>query len=372
MTKKTKLIAVALGGIFVLTAGNAVSGEKPAPETRNNEAPNQNAPQTKEQQNQEPLKGVRRTSIAVMGKSFLAAKASDLIGREIKGKDGAELATVSDLAVDARNGRVVAIVATRGGLLGVGERLRAIPPQSLTYARFVKSGENAENPERQLGLDMSVKQFEKVPVFDWNLKDESTQMLVAYRHFGQSAYWHSEDTVGQKARNPDTESAPPPAAERAKDSGSQETMTQPGLRLAKASQLLDKTVRDNQNAKVGEIENFLIDLNSGHILFAVVSSGGVLGVGETLHAIPPRQIDYGKNLDQATLRLSKNKLDQTTTIKDEEWAELSDPVWVANVYRRFNETVFWSSDARQPVRNRDEQGSTFQKELDKKQEPQNR
>src|ERR1051325_3377872 len=41
------------------------------------------------------------------------------------------------------------------------------------------------------------------------------------------------------------------------------------------------------NQKLGKLEDAVVDLQSGHILYAIVGSGGVLSVGEKKFAIAP-------------------------------------------------------------------------------------
>src|SRR5262249_254122 len=57
-------------------------------------------------------------------------------------------------------------------------------------------------------------------------------------------------------------------------------------RAQKASDLIGKEVKNPQNEKLGKIENFAIDPDAGRVIYAVLSFGGFMGMGDKLFAIP--------------------------------------------------------------------------------------
>ena len=59
---------------------------------------------------------------------------------------------------------------------------------------------------------------------------------------------------------------------------------------AKASHIIGMTVRNNQNEKLGKVEDFAVDVQSGRIVQVILSSGGFIGIGNTLTAVPPEAL----------------------------------------------------------------------------------
>lgn len=53
--------------------------------------------------------------------------AKTLIGNDIKNSQGENLGDVQDLMIDLRSGKVAYVVVSHGGVLGVGDKLFAIP-----------------------------------------------------------------------------------------------------------------------------------------------------------------------------------------------------------------------------------------------------
>src|SRR5947208_16266006 len=56
--------------------------------------------------------------------------------------------------------------------------------------------------------------------------------------------------------------------------------------VERANKLIGKTVYSSDNQKLGKIENFVVDLESGRIIYAVVGTG-VLGVVGKDYAVAP-------------------------------------------------------------------------------------
>jgi hypothetical protein len=60
-----------------------------------------------------------------------AAKASDVIGTIVENDLDDRLGKVKDLALDVESGRIVLVILSTGGFIGIGDTLTAVPPESL-------------------------------------------------------------------------------------------------------------------------------------------------------------------------------------------------------------------------------------------------
>jgi sporulation protein YlmC with PRC-barrel domain len=63
----------------------------------------------------------------------------------------------------------------------------------------------------------------------------------------------------------------------------------------RAKKVIGTNVKDRQGRKIGEIEDVVLDKQSNNIIFAVVSFGGFLGMGEKYHPLPWSALDYDEN-----------------------------------------------------------------------------
>ena len=70
-----------------------------------------------------------------------------------------------------------------------------------------------------------------------------------------------------------------------------------------AHELTGMDVKNRSGDSLGKVKDFVIDANSGQVVYAVVGSGGVLGIGETLHAVPVSALNYDSSSGDERLTL---------------------------------------------------------------------
>ena len=64
------------------------------------------------------------------------------------------------------------------------------------------------------------------------------------------------------------------------------TAAGPGPDVMAADTLEGDKVYTTDGDDVGKIKDIMLDVRSGRVAYAVLSSGGILGIGDKLHAIP--------------------------------------------------------------------------------------
>lgn len=75
-----------------------------------------------------------------------------------------------------------------------------------------------------------------------------------------------------------------------------------------ATRVLGTNVKDKSGTKIGEIEDVVLDKKSNSIMFAVVSFGGILGMGEKYHPIPWSALDYQEQENAYVVGYTKEQL----------------------------------------------------------------
>ena len=60
----------------------------------------------------------------------------------------------------------------------------------------------------------------------------------------------------------------------------------------RAGKAIGTNVYDRSGKSIGEVKDIILDKTSNNIMFAVVSFGGFLGIGEKFHPIPWSELDY--------------------------------------------------------------------------------
>jgi sporulation protein YlmC with PRC-barrel domain len=143
--------------------------------------------------------------------------------------------------------------------------------------------------------------------------------------------------------------------------------------LVKASDLIGNEVEDSAGEDIGKLDNLIVDLESGRIIAAVVGTGGLLGVGETLHALPPRQLTLDAEAEKFTTRLTKEQFSSAPPFSAESRRDLDNPQWAKDVYGHYQEPMFWETDV-QSVRDRDDTDRQHERQqrLQERQQPEPR
>jgi sporulation protein YlmC with PRC-barrel domain len=76
----------------------------------------------------------------------------------------------------------------------------------------------------------------------------------------------------------------------------------------RVSKVLGTNVQDPSGHKIGEVKDIVVDKESNNIMFAVLSFGGILGVGEKYHPIPWASLDYDESRNAYVVNYSKEQL----------------------------------------------------------------
>lgn len=97
----------------------------------------------------------------------------------------------------------------------------------------------------------------------------------------------------------------------------------PGI-LAAAS-VCGSSVFGADGDTVGSITELMIDADSGAIAYAVLSFGGVLGVGEKLFAVPWESFAIDPISNRIALNVSSEELEASTGFDKDAWPTEADP-----------------------------------------------
>jgi sporulation protein YlmC with PRC-barrel domain len=95
-----------------------------------------------------------------------------------------------------------------------------------------------------------------------------------------------------------------------------------------ASGLLGRGVDTPAAEDLGEVEDFLVDLNTGNVLFALISHGGFLGIGQDQAAIPLSALSFDETEDELILDVSQEQFDSFPDVDvSNDWPIGLDQTW---------------------------------------------
>jgi len=106
----------------------------------------------------------------------------------------------------------------------------------------------------------------------------------------------------------------------------------PGPSLMGADTLLGNDVYNSQNESLGTIKEFMIDMGSGRIAYAVLSFGGFMGMGDRLFAVPWQALQLDTVNKRFTLNVNKDKLKNAPGFDKDRWPSMGDTSWATGVH----------------------------------------
>lgn len=121
-------------------------------------------------------------------------RASELMGMTVQNNAGEKLGKVEDLVVDVNSGRVVDVVVSSGGFLGIGSDFSVVPPRALRIDRDQKIA----------FTDTTKDQWAAAPHFkndQWPAMD-ADYTAKSYTAFGYQPYFDA-DSTGRNVRDRD-------------------------------------------------------------------------------------------------------------------------------------------------------------------------
>jgi sporulation protein YlmC with PRC-barrel domain len=113
--------------------------------------------------------------------------------------------------------------------------------------------------------------------------------------------------------------------------------------ILSANTMIGDDVVNMQGEDLGEIKELMIDLETGQVAYAVLSFGGVLGLGDKLFAIPWSALTVDTENKNFVLSVSKEKLEDAPGFDKDNWPDMADRTWGAEIYTYYGYTPYWRS-----------------------------
>ena len=104
-------------------------------------------------------------------------------------------------------------------------------------------------------------------------------------------------------------------------------VTAPPPALLPAAKICGASVVDGAGEGLGAIIDLMIDTATGAISYAVLSYGGLLGVGETLFAVPWTCFRMDAEGNRLVLDVPRDQLDAMDGFDKDAWPVAPDPIW---------------------------------------------
>lgn len=224
------------------------------------------------------------------------ARASKLIGAEVKNPLGEKLGEIKDIIVDVRNQTAHYAVLSFGGIAGIGDKLFAYPVSMLRW------GPGKE----ELILDVERSRLEAAPGFEPD----------NWPDWGVDSYRRSVDEYFKTDR---------PAK------------LGPNPQLMQASKLLDAKVEDREKRNAGEIEDLVVNLQDGTVPYVVLDFDKAWSADDKLVPLPLSSFQFSTDDEKIMLKESREGIDMSRGFDEKHWPDINDPAYRRDLDRPASE-----------------------------------
>ncbi|WP_158545539.1 PRC-barrel domain-containing protein [Bremerella cremea] len=223
-------------------------------------------------------------------KAMFGRRASQIEGMAIHNEAGKDLGVVRDVVIDTDRGQVKYVAVSYGGFLGLGTKLFAVPFEAFQYHPAT------QGHDARLVLNLNEEILRKAPGFDAdNWPDMASQ---TFTNDIDKHYRHREGGLNIQA-------GPVGIQIGGKRKAAADQPTNP-LAVHRAANIIGMNVVNNENDKVGTINDLMIDMSNGHVRYAALSVGGLAGIGDSMYAVAWDQFRWKHNAQNDTNELVLN------------------------------------------------------------------
>ncbi|MFX1767370.1 PRC-barrel domain-containing protein [Paraburkholderia sp. A1RI-2L] len=122
-----------------------------------------------------------------------------------------------------------------------------------------------------------------------------------------------------------------------------ETAAGPGPYVMAANTLEGDRVFSSDNQEIGKIKEIMLEVASGRVAYAVMSSGGFLGIGDKLLALPWSALTLDATNKRFLLNVSAERVKLAPGFDKDHWPAMADLEWSTTVHEYYGTPGYWEN-----------------------------
>ena len=114
--------------------------------------------------------------------------------------------------------------------------------------------------------------------------------------------------------------------------------------VLRATTVIGNKVLNRAGEPLGNLKELVIDLEDGHIAYAVLSFGGFIGMGDKLFAIPWEALMLEPRDQTFILDVDKEVLKNAPGFDKDHWpdtAQYDEAGWLRDIYEYYGYSPYW-------------------------------
>jgi len=122
----------------------------------------------------------------------------------------------------------------------------------------------------------------------------------------------------------------------------------PAPEVMAADTLEGDRVMNRQGEDLGDIEDIMVDVQRGCVAYAVMSCGGLPGIGDKLFAIPWQALTLDAERKCFVLDAQKERFERAPGFDRDRWPSMADSQWADEVHAFYGVRPYWSNISPEP------------------------
>lgn len=106
-------------------------------------------------------------------------------------------------------------------------------------------------------------------------------------------------------------------------------------RILSATSLNGTNVKNLKKENIGEIQDLMVNLETGKVEYAVLSFGGFLGIGDKYFAVPIEVLQVSTKDREIMLDIDKERLKNAPGFDKDNWPSHADSKFTQSVYSHY-------------------------------------
>lgn len=123
--------------------------------------------------------------------------------------------------------------------------------------------------------------------------------------------------------------------------GGEDNTSGPGPEVMATDTLEGDRVVNTAGDNLGKIRDIMIDVPNGRVAYAVLSSGGVMGMGNKLFAVPWDALVLDADQHCFVLDIDKERLEKAPGFDKDHWPAMADSRFAKSVYEYYDTPPYW-------------------------------
>lgn len=119
---------------------------------------------------------------------------------------------------------------------------------------------------------------------------------------------------------------------------------QPERRVVRSTKLVGDHVRNSAGESLGKIHEIMLDIKTGRIAYAVLSFGGLLGIGDKLFAVPWSVLRLDQDEKEFILDIDRITLENAPGFDKDNWPDMANPGFAEAIHRHYGKPAYWRQE----------------------------